>query len=403
MNRIGVLFPIFLSAGLFFVGCKSSSKKETATSVTGQTVSNDFNNKMNSSANWQANMQMLEKVLLEVYPISLSVSEFGNKKNETMILDSLTRLSEISKKVSHSPMTVLNDPTLGLISFDFSEQMHDIKTAFEMNKKDYARFELLKTTQYCVECHTQSNKGPNFSYSQFTEKIKTLPILDQAELYTATRRFDEAISCYQRFFAQDEVSWDSQFKSELAIHNALSVLIRHKRDPKLTLEFLDQVQKAKFIPVYLKNIISVWKSDVKIWQKEAKSKTVTLTNIKVWTERSNSRSFEYGKLGSEIWTQLSISYLHEFLENIKFAKVKADVLWMLGTSYINGLNSYQGQLGEKYLEACIRTFPNSSYSNRCYSKLEEYVYDMNTGSVGTFLSVEQDQKLKSLKKMAEPK
>lgn len=113
--------------------------------------------------------------------------------------------------------------------------------------------------------------------------------------------------------------------------------------------------------------------------------------------------FEYGRLGSEVWNQLAISYLHEFLESTRFKPYKADVLWLLGASYINGLNSYQSSLGEKYLEVCIRTFPNSFSAHRCYFKLEEYVYDTNTGTAGTFLSIEDERRLKELKALSEPK
>lgn len=395
MKMCGAIFLSVVVGGVLLNGCGSSSTKNT--------TAYEFSDQMNAPQNWQMQMQALEKTMVELYPYALDPSEFDNKKNEKYIRDSLQRLSATAKNVNHSPMTTMNDPTLSFISFDFRQQMGDIERAFADNKKSYARFELLKATQYCVECHTQSNKGPSFGHSQFQAKVKSLPLLDQAEMFVATRRFDEALKIYIDFFKQTNVSWDEQFKSERAIHNALSILIRYKRDPQAALKFLEQLEKASFLPLYLKNMVLVWKGDVQTWSKEMKSQKATLTHVKVWIERSNARTFEYGKLGSEIWNQLSVSYLHEFLDNTKFEKLKADILWMLGTSYINGLNPYQSQLGEKYLEACIRTFPNSVHANRCYSKLEGYVYDTNTGSAGTFMSIEEERRLKELKKMAEPK
>lgn len=381
------------------VHCESQSKKDFNTTET----SKKFDDKMNAAVNWQDQMQTLEKNLVTLYPLALDSKEFSNVKNETTIKDSLKKIAAASSKVNHSPMTVMNDPTLAFISFDFKQQISNVENAFINGKKDFARFELLKMTQFCVECHTQTNKGPSFGYSQFAKKIEALPPVTQAEVYVATRRFDDALKSYEAFFKQTDVDWDAQLRAEMATHNAMSILIRYKRDPAATLAFLEKVEKATFVPVYLKQLIPIWRSDIQKWTKESKASKPSLAIVKMWIERSNSRVFEYGRLGSEVWNQLAISYLHEFLDNIKFKQHKADVLWMLGTSYINGLNSYQSSLGEKYLEVCIRTFPNSFSAHRCYFKLEEYVYDTNSGSAGTFLSIEDDRRLKELKKMSEPK
>lgn len=390
---------LMVSIAILNFHCESPLKKESASTE----ISKKFDDKMNAAVNWQDQMQILEKNLVTLYPLALDPSEFSSSKNALVINEALKRLSLASAKVNHSPMTVMNDPTLAFISFDFKQQISSIESAFNSGKKDYARFEFLKVTQYCVECHTQSNKGPNFGFSQFSRKIEALPAVTQADVYLATRRFDEALKSYKEFFKQTDVTWDAQVKAEMATHNAMSILIRYKRDPAATLAFLDVVEKASFVPVYLKQLVPAWRSDTQKWKKEVKSTKPSLAIVKMWIERSNSRVFEHGRMGSEVWNQLSISYLHEFLEDIKFKQHKADVLWMLGTSYINGVNPYQSSLGEKYLEVCIRTFPNSFSAHRCYFKLEEYVYDTNSGSAGTFLSVEDDRRLKELKKMSEPK
>ena len=366
-------------------------------------VSRKFDDKMSATESWQDHMHTLEKNLVDIYPLALDPIEFDSQKNEKKIREALKNLNVASTKVNHSPMTVMNDPTLAFISFDFRQQLSNVDHAFSLGKKDYARFELLKMTQFCIECHTQSNKGPNFGFSQFSKKIEALPAITQAEVYIATRRFEEALKSYKEFFNQKEISWDAQFKTELAIHNALSILIRYKRDPVGAKEFLEKVEKVNFVPLYLKSMIPVWQADIKKWSSEAKSMKSSLAIVKVWIDRSNARMFEYGRLGSEVWNQLSISYLHEFLDNTRFKPYKADVLWLLGASYINGLNSYQSSLGEKYLEVCIRTFPNSFSAHRCYFKLEEYVYDTNSGSAGTFLSIEDQRRLRELKALSDPK
>lgn len=296
-------------------------------------------------------------------------------------------------------MSQMNDPSLAFISFDFKEQIDLSKNSFETGNKDFARFELLKTTNFCIECHTQTNKGPSFSSDKFKQSYANLNILDQAELYTATRKFDDALKKYKEFFEMKNVNWDYQFRSESAIHNSLSILVRFKRDPLKTKEFLEHAEKSVFIPLYLKNMIQVWKEDIHTWNL-AKEKKPTFATIKVWMERAISRRFDYGNLGGEIWNQLAISYLHEMLDAQIDAKKKSEVFWYLGSSYINSLTHYQTSLGEKYLEGCIKTTPHTQQSKKCYAKMEEYLYDMYSGSAGTFMPLTEEMKLKELKKMA---
>lgn len=360
----------------------------------------NFDSKMNAPAEWQHSMQKLEKTLVNLYPHLLDQKEFESKKNEPEIRAMLETLEANARKVNHSPMTGMNDPTLAFISFDFREQVNDSLTAFKENKKDYARYELLKTTQFCIECHTKTKKGPSFSFSQFSKNVDLLNSLEQAEIYTATRRFNEALKNYRDFFKKDEPSWETQFRAQNALHNALSILIRYQRDSKATLKFLEDVEKSSFLQLYLRNIISVWKSDIKKWEQETQNTKVSLTHVKIWIERANNRVFEYGLNGAEIWTQLAISYLHDFLTDTKYENTKSDILWMLGSSYINSPTFFQSELGEKYLEACITTFPRSFQSQRCYYKLEGHLYNSFSGSAGTFMPIEVEVKLKKLKELA---
>ncbi len=395
--RITIFFAVALglALNLSFIACQSSQTKKAD-----EPVKIDYSKTDTQiPETWPEQMKTLENSLIELYPLVLSPQDFGKKDNQDKILFHLERLNAISKKVNHSPMSQMNDPSLAYISFDFKEQVELSKNSFESGNKDFARFELLKTTNFCIECHTQSNKGPNFSSSKIKENFAKLATLDQAEILTATRKFDEALAKYKEFFELKEVSWDYQFRAESALHNSLSILVRYKRDPKKTNEFLTQAAKSQFLPLYLKNMIQVWLEDIHTWSL-AKDKKVSLTTLKVWIERTISRRFDYGSLGGEIWNQLAISHLHEMLESKLDSKQQAEVFWYLGSSYINSLTHFQTSLGEKYLEACIKTVPHSSQAKKCYAKMEEYLFDMYSGSAGTFMPLTEDMKLKELKKIA---
>lgn len=389
---------IFLILALFATNaCQTSKEKET---LSAETSASKIQQVKEIPAAWQDQMKLLDSSLTDIYPLILSPQDFQRKDNQEFILSRLEVISEISKKVNHSPMSQMSDPSLNFISFDFRDQAELAKNSFEAGNKDFARFELLKTTQFCIECHTQSNRGPSFQSAKATARFEKLNLLDQAEMLTATRKFDEALLKYKQFFGLKETSWDYQFRAESAVHNSLSILIRFKRDAKQTKEFLNLVKQSVFIPVYLKNIIQVWEEDVHTWSLAfSKNQKPSLAQIKVWMERVSSRTFDYGSLGGEIWSQLSISYLHEILDTID-QQNKTEIFWLLGSAYVNSMMHYQTSLGQKYLQSCIRSASHTPLAKKCYGKLEEYVFDMYSGSAGTFMPLNEEIQLKDLKKLA---
>jgi hypothetical protein len=75
---------------------------------------------------------------------------------------------------------------------------------------------------------------------------------------------------------------------------------------------------------------------------------------------------------------------------------------MAGLCY-DVLKTYQlGELHEIYFESCIRSAPHSSLAQTCYRRYEQSIYDGFTGSAGTDIPDDIEDKLQTLEALALP-
>ena len=74
-----------------------------------------------------------------------------------------------------------------------------------------------------------------------------------------------------------------------------------------------------------------------------------------------------------------------------------EILYLLGQSYEVTRDLATWTLHESVYETCISKVPKSEWSNRCYQAYERSIYVGYTGSRGTYIPEEVEQKLKQLK------
>jgi hypothetical protein len=78
-----------------------------------------------------------------------------------------------------------------------------------------------------------------------------------------------------------------------------------------------------------------------------------------------------GPLGGEVLALRSIAALNAALPTLQGKEARAEAFYLLGQSYLSSVFSEHTNLGEKYLESCIRTFPKTPWSKKCYQKYEK--------------------------------
>ncbi len=354
---------------------------------------------------WNQQMRNLGTDLSDLLPVAFDAEAFRDKANEPMIREKLRALDENAKAIQHSPMQTIVDPSVNFLSYDFHDQVKRVRESFAEGKKDYARYELISTSHFCIECHTRNATGPAFGAEKFNSGLMKLNPLDRAEYFTATRHFDNALDIYLDFFKGGLPKGNTALQSEKAALQALVITVRYQGDAQKAAKLTDAVQKSAHTPYYLKLAASAWDADIQAWIKEnaAKKKGAKfdLKAPKSWIEKSQTRRFEKGALGGEVLALRSISSLNSALPTIQGKELRAEAFYLLGQSYLASVFSEHTNVGEKYLESCIRTFPKTPWAKKCYQKYEEVVYSNYTGSAGTFMPADEEIRLQDLYKLVE--
>jgi hypothetical protein len=94
--------------------------------------------------------------------------------------------------------------------------------------------------------------------------------------------------------------------------------------------------------------------------------------------------------------------VHRLLQLGKDAKHTHEAYLMAGLCYDVLKNFQLGELHEIYFESCIRSAPHTHLAETCYHRYEQAIYDGFTGSSGTDIPDDVEQKLNVLEKLALP-
>lgn len=347
---------------------------------------------------WKSQMKSLEASLNELYPLAFDAKKFNAPENEAKIEKNLTRLRDLAREVNHSPMTQMSDPSLQFISIDFKEQLDLTWASFVDKKKEFARFNVLHLSSYCIECHTRNSYGPSFGYEKLSSQLQSLSVLERAEYLTATRHFDEALKLYNEYFKESKNSYNDFFKAEKAAQEALAITVRFQKNKDNAEKFVKSIQSAQNLPLYLKRSLDLWLKDIESWKKEKKSMLSPLA-IRKRLDQANVRRFEGGTLASEVLVLRSLSDLHDLLLKPLKPEELSEVLYLLGLAYSQTEGSLFLSLDEKYFETCIRRNPKSPWAKKCFEKLEENLVMDYSGSAGVFIPVEVKNRLEELRKL----
>jgi hypothetical protein len=380
------LFCLF-AIGVFFVSCTHKSSQETSATS------------KEEGPNWTRDMREMEKELTELLPLALDAKKFNEDSSNDRIKKSLKRLKDKAQKVNHNPMTEIQDPSLRFISYDFKEQVDLIEASFLEGKKDFARYNLIHISSYCIECHTRNSMGPSFGSDKINAQLKDKSLFDQAEYLSAVRQFDQAIEKYKQFLTQEKTSSIDFSRLEQSLQSILSITVKYKKSPTEALKVLSLIRNESSLPYYLKKAIVFWVKDLEVWSHE-KVREPSLSSVKSRLAQYQKRKFEQSAISGEVLILRTLGDLHGLIIKDQKPDLKAELLYMLGLSYSENSNRLYLSLDEKYFETCIRQFPKTSWALKCYQKLEEITYSSYSGSGGVFIPLEIKKRLDELKGQA---
>jgi hypothetical protein len=354
----------------------------------------------------QISMAHLKYELDQTIPYLLNPKEFHNPEKNAFIESRLLGLTKISSQVSHEPSVQNRDPVLSFLSVGFQEEIARSLDAFKQGYREYARVNLLHVSSYCIECHTRTKSGPSLDTNAIQSTWSTMRPIDQLEYLVSTRQFEKARHLSMTLTQEGLSSQTNVFDLDRIVRLGLLITVRYEQNPDHALNLVETLEKINPLPFYLKVASVSWKKQILSWKsryrpnpkpQSSSQNRLALPVARELIERMNvspktERYFEIDMLRVQALLNPTISHSLD-------SESLGESLYLLGISYEVTKDLALWSLHESYFEACVRKLPGSKWANKCYESLEKSLYFGYTGTRGTFLPPDVENKLKELKKM----
>jgi hypothetical protein len=336
--------------------------------------------------------------------LMVSEAKFLDSKNEIEIAGHLKKMSEIGKKVVHSP--TLNAPVFRPSAQVLQEHISETERVFRLGNKSYARWMLNSTLSICMSCHTQVTTDSRQLWSSSLVDNYTSDF-DQAEFLFTIRNFTKAHELYKKAIMNYPKNKLPVDKLELALEREVAFFARIKRDASGGMKALGEYQAKKFIPPYLKEDLKVWTRQFKQWKQEDifELKDPTEDQVKIFIQKhlekkSHSQSAENPNVVNYLYTS---GILYEFLSRHPKTNLTPDILYWLAVCDRGVNNNFFFSLADIYLKDCIIQYPKTSAAQKCYTEYEENTIASYSGSSGTQVPNDAKEELAKLKSLIENK
>lgn len=362
------------AVALIWAGCKSGGAKETSSASPQATP-----------ANWNQSMVQLRESLAGIEPYLVDEAKFAAPANQEFLQKEIKNLSVLSKNVTHNPTILSKDPTVRFVASQFSQDIQRSAESFEMGRKEFSRYQLMKVTGYCIECHTRTQQGPQFEGPQQNKNLQGLSRFQRAEYLIAIRYFDDALKLLEEELA-DPTSVGF-VRMEKAAKHGLAITVQYQQNSQKALDFLQILEKSKSAPFALKEKAKVWRKSLVAWKSE-KSKNQGIALYRKLALKKDS----------EVDLMRALAGLLPYLSKDLKTEELGEGLYLVGLCY-EGLGDLSlFSLHENFYESCIRSAPHTAWARKCHAKLEDSIRFGYSGSGGTHIPVEVQIYLDELKK-----
>ena len=344
---------------------------------------------------WQGKMGLLGEKLAALLPYLSSAQQFSSAENDALIKNQLKDIATLSKQLNSDTEMMKQDPSMRMINAQFEEEILRGLNTFELGLKDYARFTLKNSTSYCIQCHTRTNLGPAFSGKELSYNLMKMPPLERGEFLAATRNFDDALKEFNNIL--NESPEKTSFTLwERATRNSLAIAVKYKQDPDLALTIVEKINKSSQAPKYLNDYAKYWRDSLNSWKKESSPATDSFKNRMSLAKKLVNvglKKQELNRHAGDIEFLRATALLHRSLGDAKTALEKAEVYWLLGSSYDSLTDLDFWQMTEAFYERCIDAAPHTKLAKKCFDRYEDQVTLGYTGTAGTDIPMELQKTL----------
>lgn len=359
---------------------------------------------------WAEKMQKLKETLPELLADVASDQRFYDPKNKDRILANTKKLSELAHALKREPGKMSaggafdTDPSIGLISGLFDEEVERAYVALKEGHRTYARGLLRSVGSYCISCHTRTDFGPNFPRMELKIDNKSLTSFELADLYAATRQFDRALAEYDKVAGDPKIAQERPIEWEKAVKRALAIAVRVNKDPDKALKLVQAVLDSPTAPLFFKAEALAWQDTIRKWKKEPQKKQRTVSGYfaesrNLITLARGVQKYPADQTGDVYYLRAS-AVLHELMRQPLSPEQTSEAFYLAGVCYEALQTLGLWTLPEIYYETCIQRSPHSVIAENCYQRYERSVYLGYSGSGGFALPADVKSKLKKLQELA---
>ncbi len=354
---------------------------------------------------WQIKMQELSTVFSELMPIVASDQKFMDPKNKLIIEKDTEALGKLAHSLKTDKLPKNSDPSLKITAQLFEEDIGRARALLASNQLGGARLILRDTSSYCIECHTQSSRGPNFPTMKLDFPTDGLTILEKADLYASLRQFDRALAEFTKMIEDKQLAANHVFEWEQAARSAIAISVKVEKDPLKTLALVKKIAANPSTPKFVKESVIPWEASVQEWKRERKpllvSPSETLNTAERMILRAQSKQKYPLDHSQDILFFRASGILHDVLAfHNANDEIKARVLYLSGMAAENTRDLNFWTLHETYYELCVQTVPHTDLARLCFDRLNNSMIIGYSGSAGTSIPLEIQKKLDELKMMS---
>jgi cytochrome c553 len=366
------------------------------------------------NSEWKARMQAMLTDVLQLLPFAFDERKFNDEKNRAEIkkaLDALANHSSALKAHTAKFKSLSNDkidPSVRFIAEAFENEVGAAQISFSGSDqaRRHSQTYLRSAVSKCSACHSQSSNGPELRLDQFKLRLEGLNAPDRYLALVATRQFDEALAEFSKNLKTPQTSGGDELSVDRTAKSALAIAVRVKRDPKLTLKLIQDIEASGRASKMLQNDLPDWRTSTMEWQKapplNSLKEPAVLAEAKrlLATSRRKERTLGHFQ-NSDVATLRASTLLHDLLSNFPRSKNRGEIYILLAEAY-DLLPGYAlWDLPDEYLAACIQENPHSKMSESCFDKYRSNIVMGYSGSSGTNIPSAVQQHIDRMKALSE--
>jgi mono/diheme cytochrome c family protein len=331
-------------------------------------------------------------------PLSLSEQGFDESENEVRVRGALAVLDSSAAELSRHGAS--KDVAFAHLARSLAIDARDIRLRYDAGHRDQARYLIQELTETCAACHSRLPSGSAPLSAEFISGVAVveLPLEQRAQLAFATRQFDVALETYEEMLTSRQIrANDLHLGGHLVDY--LELLIRVRRDRDRAADVLAQFGRRDDLSPALADEVKNWSSALASLPAAKPRGSEIAVARQLATQPAGPLNWE----GADrlIENLEASSLLHRALEGGLPRTERAEAYYLLGLIETRIGRSYWRSEAEAYLETAIRMAPGEPVAADAYSLLEEFLVSGFTGSAGTQIPPDIDQKLDALRRIAE--